>query len=351
MTTTTRNAFPHRRYNPLRGEWVLVSPHRTQRPWQGETGKTEAAPPLHYDPQCYLCPGNERAGGHRNPQYTSVFAFDNDYAALLPDAPAPAPSGSPLLVAEQERGVCRVLCFHPDHSLTLARISLAAIAAVVDAWTAQYVELSALPFIRYVQIFENRGAMMGASNPHPHCQIWATGHVPDEPAAEQQHLEQWRQQRGTSLLADYAALEAEQQERIVCQNEDFLVVVPYWAVWPFETLLLPRQQLRQLPDFSAAQRRSLADILSQLTIRYDNLFQTSFPYTMGFHQGSGAEQHFHAHFYPPLLRSATVKKFMVGFEMLGMPQRDILPEDAAAQLRAVPATHYLNAAQSQVTSA
>lgn len=340
MSTPSRNSFPHRRYNPLRGEWVLVSPQRTQRPWQGETGTADTAPPVRYDPKCYLCPGNERAGGHRNPQYASVFAFDNDYAALLPDSPAPAATGSTLLVAEQERGQCRVLCFHPDHSLTLARMTVDEIVTVVDAWTAQYIELAAVPFVRYVQIFENRGAMMGASNPHPHCQIWATGHVPDAPAAECKHLEQWRQQHSASLLADYAALEAEQQERIVCQNEEFLVVVPYWAVWPFETLVLPRQPLRHLPDFSAAQRHALADILSQITIRYDNLFETSFPYTMGFHQGPGPEQHFHAHFYPPLLRSATVKKFMVGFEMLGMPQRDILPEDAAARLRAVPSTHY-----------
>ena len=345
MTALPRNAFPHRRFNPLRGEWVLVSPHRTQRPWQGETGKTEAPPPVHYDPKCYLCPGNERAGGHRNPTYPSVFAFENDYAALLPDSPAPASSGSPLLVAEQEQGVCRVLCFHPDHSLTLARMSVDEIATVVDAWTAQYTELAALPFVEHVQIFENRGAMMGASNPHPHGQIWATGHVPDEPAAESVHQERWREVHGTSLLADYAALEAEQKERIVCQNDEFLVVVPYWAVWPFETLLLSREQLRHLPDFSGSQRRALADILSQLTIRYDNLFETSFPYTMGFHQGPGPEQHFHAHFYPPLLRSATVKKFMVGFELLGMPQRDILSEDAAARLREVGSTHFLGARQ------
>jgi UDPglucose--hexose-1-phosphate uridylyltransferase len=215
------------------------------------------------------------------------------------------------------------------------------IEAVVEAWTAQYVELSAQPFVQHVQIFENRGAMMGASNPHPHCQIWATEHVPDEPAAERVNLKLWRETHKGGLLEEYVALELEQKERIVCQNDEFLAVVPYWAVWPFETLVLARKPLRALPDFNAAQRRALADILSQLTIRYDNLFETSFPYTMGFHQGSGAEQHFHAHFYPPLLRSATVKKFMVGFEMLGMPQRDILPEDAAARLREVPSTHYL----------
>jgi UDPglucose--hexose-1-phosphate uridylyltransferase len=339
--TAQRNAFPHRRFNPLSGDWVLVSPHRTQRPWQGETGTTETAAPVHYDPKCYLCPGNERAGGHRNPAYTSIFAFDNDYAALLPDAPAPGTTDSPLLRAEQERGLCRVLCFHPDHSLTLARMTVPEIEIVVEAWTAQYVELAALPFVQHVQIFENRGAMMGASNPHPHCQIWATEHVPDEPARERANLKLWQERHGRGLLAEYVALEVEQQERIVCRNNEFLAVVPYWAVWPFETLVIARQQVRALPEFSAAQKRALADILSQLTIRYDNLFQTSFPYTMGFHQGPGPEQHFHAHFYPPLLRSATVKKFMVGFEMLGMPQRDILPEDAAARLRELPAAHYL----------
>ncbi len=341
MTAAVRNAFPHRRYNPLRGDWVLVSPHRTQRPWQGETGSATSAPPVHYDPACYLCPGNERAGGHRNPPYASVFAFDNDYAALLPDSPAPPDTGSPLLRAEQEQGLCRVLCFHPDHSLTLARMTVPEIVPVVEAWTEQYRELSSLPFVQHVQIFENRGAMMGASNPHPHCQIWATSHVPDEPARERVQLERWHAEHGTGLLTGTVALETERNERLVCQNDSFLVIVPYWAVWPFETLVIAREPLHSLLDFNEQQRRDLAAILSELTIRYDNLFQTSFPYTMGLHQGAGPEQHFHAHFYPPLLRSATVKKFMVGFEMLGMPQRDILPEDAAARLREVPATHYL----------
>ena len=253
----------------------------------------------------------------------------------------PVQPASPLLRAEQERGLCRVLCFHPDHSLTLARMTAPEIETVVDAWTEQYVELAAQPFVQHVQIFENRGAMMGASNPHPHCQIWATEHVPDEPAREHVNLKQWQEKHGRGLLAEYAALEVEQQERIVCRNNEFLAVVPYWAVWPFETLVIARQQVGDLPQFSPAQKHALADILSQLTIRYDNLFQTSFPYTMGFHQGPGPEQHFHAHFYPPLLRSATVKKFMVGFEMLGMPQRDILPEDAAARLRELSPMHYL----------
>jgi UDPglucose--hexose-1-phosphate uridylyltransferase len=340
-------AFPHRRYNPLRKQWVLVSPHRTQRPWQGEVNPSSGFSDVHFDPKCYLCPGNERAGGHLNPPYSSVFVFENDYAALLPDSPAPeGGTASPLLLAEQERGQCRVVCFHPDHSLTLARMELADIRTVVDTWTEQYAELGAKADIRHVQIFENRGAVMGASNPHPHCQIWATEHVPDEPAAETASQREYREKNGSCLLCDYLATETKERARIVCENQDFLAVVPWWAVWPFETLVLSKQHLGSLSDFGDRQRDSLADILKQTTIRYDNLFETSFPYTMGFHQSptdgqEHAEWHFHAHFYPPLLRSATVKKFMVGFEMLGMPQRDITPESAAERLRAVSAKHFL----------
>ena len=337
--------FPHRRFNPLRGDWVLVSPHRTARPWQGEVGAPSGFSGVHYDPKCYLCPGNERAGGHQTPKYEHVYVFDNDYAALLPDSPAPEPTGSPLLRAERETGRCRVLCFHPDHSLTLALMEPADIRVVVDEWTNQFVELSARPEISYVQIFENRGAMMGASNPHPHGQIWATEHVPDEPAAEAIAQARYHDEHGSCLLCDYAALEAREQARIICENEHFLAVVPWWAVWPFEALVLSRAHAGSMVDFSPAQKDGVADILSQLTVRYDNLFETSFPYTMGFHQApcDGTEQpgwHFHAHFYPPLLRSATVKKFMVGFEMLGMPQRDITAEGAAERLRAVPSVHF-----------
>jgi UDPglucose--hexose-1-phosphate uridylyltransferase len=339
-------SFPHRRYNPLRKQWVLVSPHRTERPWQGEVHASSGFSDIFYDPKCYLCPGNERAGGHRNPLYPKVFVFQNDYAALLPDSPAPeSGSGSPLLLAEQERGQCRVVCFHPDHSLTLARMKPADIRTVIDTWVDQYRELGAQPDIRYVQIFENRGAMMGASNPHPHCQIWATEHIPDEPMAETVSQREYREMHGSCLLCDYAATESKIGARIVRENEDFLVVVPWWAVWPFETLVLAKQHLGSLAEFSAGQRDSLADILKQTTTRYDNLFETSFPYTMGYHQRPTdgevhTEWHFHAHFYPPLLRSATVRKFMVGFEMLGMPQRDITPESAAERLRAVPALHF-----------
>jgi UDPglucose--hexose-1-phosphate uridylyltransferase len=331
--------FPHRRYDPLRGRWVLVSPHRTQRPWQGEVSQTDKKSAIHYDPECYLCPGNTRAGGKQNPRYDHVFAFTNDYAALLPDSPAlPLAYGQGLLRAETERGLCRVLCFHPDHSLTLAGMDVADIVRVVEAWTTEFQELGARPEIRHVQIFENRGAMMGSSNPHPHGQIWATEHIPDEPAAELANQLAYRTQHQSCLLCDTLRIELEKAERIVCQNDQFVALVPFWAVWPFETLLLPRTHVGSLDTFTPAQQRGLAGILKQLTAGYDRLFSTSFPYTMGFHQRptdgeAHPEAHFHGHFYPPLLRSATVRKFMVGFEMLGMPQRDITPEAAAQQLR------------------
>jgi UDPglucose--hexose-1-phosphate uridylyltransferase len=338
--------FPHRRWNPLRQSWVMVSPHRTQRPWLGEVAKNAAPMAVTHDPQCYLCPGNKRAGGETNPAYTGIFTFVNDYAALLPDetTATEAPS-SPLLTAEPARGICKVLCFHPDHSLTLARMTREEIRPVVDAWTKEYQELAVLGWIKYVQIFENRGAMMGASNPHPHGQIWSTSFVPDEPALETQAQRDHLDRTGHCLLCEYLAAEQAAQERIIFENEHFVALVPWWATWPFEALLLPRRHLGALPEFSAAERDSLADALRRLATRFDNLFETSFPYTMGFHQtptdgGEHAEWHFHAHFYPPLLRSATVRKFMVGFEMLGMPQRDITPEDAASRLRACSEQHY-----------
>jgi len=334
---------PHRRYDPLRGRWVLVSPHRTQRPWQGEVSRPDAKSPVHYDPECYLCPGNTRAGGKQNPQYTDVFAFTNDYAALLPDAPQGAiGADGAVLRAESERGICRVLCFHPDHSLTLAGMEVPDIIRVVEAWTSEFIVLGTRPEIRHVQIFENRGAMMGASNPHPHCQIWATEHVPDESAAEVANQLAWQQAHGSCLLCDTLKIELDQADRIVCENQEFVALVPFWAVWPFETLILSRHHVASLDAFSSAQQVGLADILKQLTMIYDRLFSVSFPYTMGFHQRptdgeAHPECHFHGHFYPPLLRSATVRKFMVGFEMLGMPQRDITPEAAAERLRAAKA--------------
>ena len=330
---------PHRRYNPLRREWLLVSPQRTQRPWQGQT--TKPTPPQHvtYDPTCYLCPGNPRAGGAMTPKYTSVYAFDNDYPALLPEKYSlPAPPPGSLLIAEAEVGRCRVVCFDPDHSLTLSQMPAASIERVVETWKQETMDLGSQPSINYVQIFENRGSMMGSSNPHPHCQIWATGHVPDEPVAEGAAQLDYFDTHGRTLLSDYLKQETG-SERIVCENDSFVALVPYWAVWPFETLILPKQTIGSFVDFNAAQTTGLADILKRVTTRYDNLFQTSFPYTMGFHQRpTDGEPHpeweFHAHFYPPLLRSAEIRKFMVGFEMLGMPQRDITPEKAAEMLRA-----------------
>lgn len=300
-----------------------------------------------YDPECYLCPGNLRANGERNPAYTGTFAFDNDFPALLPDPSpeqtAPARPQSTLLRAEPERGICRVLCFSPRHDLTLGRMPRAEIRAVIDAWDQESARLGALDYIRSVQIFENRGAMMGASNPHPHCQIWATESLPNEAGKELQQQTQYLAENGRCLLCDYLAQEAE-GERVVFENRSFAVVVPFWAVWPFETLILGKRHASSLGALAPAERFDLADALKRLTTRYDNLFQAPFPYTMGFHQSpcdsqTHEEWHLHAHFYPPLLRSATVRKFMVGFEMLGMPQRDITAELAAERLRACPELH------------
>jgi UDPglucose--hexose-1-phosphate uridylyltransferase len=338
---------PHRRFNPLTGEWVLVSPHRTQRPWQGQVESVPAEAALSYDSTCYLCPGNARAGGKKNPSYTETFVFDNDFAALKPDTPAGEIQEKGLLVARSEAGRCRVVCFSPRHDLTMARMSVAELRLVVDAWVQEFATLSDDPKIRSVQIFENRGAMMGCSNPHPHGQIWANETLPNELSKELDAFGDYHQFHGTTLLHDYLELELEKKERLVCANEHFVLLIPFWAVWPFETLLISRRRVSGIDELQDDERTALAEILRQAAIRYDNLFRTSFPYTMGFHQRptdgeDHPEFHLHAHFYPPLLRSATVKKFMVGYEMLAMPQRDITPETAAQWLRDVPAQHYLD---------
>ena len=344
------NAFadqPHRRFNPLTGEWVLVSPHRAKRPWQGQTERPMPPGGLEHDPQCYLCAGNRRAGGKRNPDYTTTFVFDNDFPALVCDATSQRDDDDGLLVAEGEAGICRVLCFSPRHDLTLARMSPEAIGAVVEAWIAQYVELGSRPEIGHVQIFENRGEMMGCSNPHPHCQIWASRHLPNEVAKEAACQLAYFERHGRPLLGDYLEKELKYDERLVYENSGFVVLVPYWATWPFETMILPRRRIGGMDEMTEKEGRELADALSNITVKYDNIFQTSFPYSMGFHQKptDGAphrEWVFHAHFYPPLLRSASVRKFMVGFEMLGMPQRDMPPEEAARRLRGLPSRHYLD---------
>lgn len=335
---------PHRRYNPLLGEWVLVSPHRTKRPWLGQVERLAAEQRPQYDPKCYLCPGNKRAGNAVNPQYTHTLVFVNDFSALLPDTPAEATGNQDLFTAQPVRGECRVICFSPRHDLTLAQMSTSEIRQVIDVWAQQATELGKT--YRWVQLFENKGAVMGCSNPHPHGQVWASSSLPNEATAEDRQQRAYYEQHRSALLLDVAEKESEAGTRIVVQNPHWLALVPFWAVWPFETLLLPRRHVLRLPDLSEAERESLADILSRLLIRYDNLFETSFPYSMGWHgapNDSSELSHWqlHAHFYPPLLRSATVKKFMVGYELLAEAQRDLTPEQAAHRLREPNERHYL----------
>jgi UDPglucose--hexose-1-phosphate uridylyltransferase len=320
----------HRRYNPLSGEWVLVSPHRTDRPWQGQIEETTAALLPDYDPDCYLCPGNGRAGGASNPIYKSTFVFENDFPAMRPGTQVQGIDRSGLLVASGEPGICRVVCFSPKHNLTLAGMEISDVREVIDVWAQQYTELGTLPIINSVQIFENRGGSMGASNPHPHCQIWANATIPSELEKELSFFASYHSEKKTCLLCDYLKLELDERERIVYENEGWTAVVPFWAVWPFEILVLGKHHATGMDKFDDSDRNSLAEILRHVTCGYDRLFDTPFPYTMGFHQrptdGDDHEDfHMHGHFYPPLLRSAAVRKFMVGYEMLAMPQRYITP--------------------------
>lgn len=335
----------HKRLNLLTGEWILVSPHRTKRPWQGKVEEPAKDTMPKYDPKCYLCPGNERAGGHKNPDYKETFIFTNDFSALIPEVPKGDINDKGLLIAKSERGICKVICFSPRHDMTLARMDQDAIVKVLELWISETKELGENPMINYVQIFENRGDVMGCSNPHPHGQIWSNETVPDLPAKESIKQKNYLEEKGCCLLCDYLKLELEKNERIIFQNDSFAVLVPFWAVWPYEAMILPKRHMSKMEEMTSKEKLDLAEAMSHLGIKYDNLFKTNFPYSMGIHQQpfdgvDHPEWHFHLHYMPPLLRSATVKKFMVGYELMAMPQRDITAEQAAKNLRDLPNVHY-----------
>ena len=339
------NNTPHRRKNILTGEWVMVSPHRTKRPWQGKKDKPQEVERLEYDPKCYLCPGNERAGGAKNPNYTGTYSFQNDFAALLEGPEETFKDG--LLEAESESGICKVICYSPNHSLTLPLMEVNDIVEVIRLWQKEYTALGSDPNINHVQIFENKGAIMGCSNPHPHGQIWAQRSIPQEVQKKVVRQKSYWNKNNSSLLGDYIQQELNSKERIVLENESFVALVPYWAVWPFETMIIPKRHVTSVLELSQQEVSDYASLLKALITRYDNLFETSFPYSAGIHQAptdgkDNSHWHMHMSFYPPLLRSAEVKKFMVGYEMFANPQRDITAEQAAQRLRECATTHYSN---------
>lgn len=345
------NDYPHRRFNPLTGEWVIVSPQRSARPWDGQIEEPDHSRPPAYLDSCYLCPTNLRAGGKKNPDYRATFVFTNDFGALLPDNDsAPLRDADELIVGEPERGICRVICYSPRHDLSMARMGSKQVESIVDTWIREYIELGANPSIHYVQIFENRGRIMGCSNPHPHGQIWASSTIPTIAAQELRQQQEYHDKHGCCLLCTYLDREIALRERILFDNDSFVALVPYWAFWPFETMIIPRRHQRSIDTMSAPERADLASIMIELGVCYDNLFQTSFPYSMGIHQQptDGKQYHpvhYHFHYLPPLLRSQSIKKHMVGYELLANVQRDLTPEAAASRLRDLPRTHYLESGE------
>ena len=327
----------------MTGEWILVSPQRISRPWQGKMEKEPPRDAPAYDRECYLCPGNRRASGDTNPNYKKTFVFNNDFSALDQAPSAFKPTAAPLLRCESVKGTCRVICYSPRHDLTLPEMDEAAIQNVVETWMEEHARLARV--YKWIQFFENKGETMGCSNPHPHGQVWALDRLTTVAGKEDACQREYFAGRGSPLLLDYLGTEAKKGERMVVENDHWAVLVPFWAVWPYETILVPKRHIPTISELDAGERLTLARILKALTVRYDNLMQTSFPYCMGWHsapavKGAGKYWQLHAHFFPPLLRSVKVRKFMVGFEMLSEPQRDITPEDAAARLREMPDVHY-----------
>ena len=345
MQQFSNNEHPHRRYNPLLDEWILVSPHRNKRPWQGQNEKVHEDNRPEHDKDCYLCAGNVRANGVKNPDYTDCYVFENDFSALLKDEVNFENKNNTLFQLKPERGINKVVCFSPKHNLTLPEMEVSDIEKVVQTWSEQYIELGSHDYINYVQIFENKGSVMGCSNPHPHGQIWAQSSLPTQVEKTQKSLRAYYEKHKTSLLKDYLEQELENKERIAIENNHFVALVPFWATWPYETMIISKRHFGNIIAMSKEETKAFAEIIKGITVKYDNLFETSFPYSAGIHQTptdrvSHPEWHFHMHFYPPLLRSSTVKKFMVGYEMLGEAQRDISPEQSAKILRDLPNQHY-----------
>ena len=334
---TNLQDYSHKRFNILTGEWVLVSPHRTKRPWQGHEEEVSANLRPTHDPNCYLCSGNTRANGDRNPDYEDVFIFENDFAALQSSSPE-FNVNEGLLKAQSETGVCKVICFSPDHSLSLAEMKVDAIEKVVAAWMKEYQTLGSQEAINYIQIFENKGSIMGCSNPHPHGQIWGQISLPNEVCKKDLQQKKYYEEHQSSLLGDYLSQELALQERIIFENDSFVILVPFWAVWPFETMIVPKEQMKDISELDAKSSKDFAEAISVITKAYDQIYKTSFPYSSGIHQAptnthDHSHWHWHMSFYPPLLRSATVKKFMVGYELFGTPQRDISPEKAVEMIK------------------